>query len=85
MATLTVSFAATITVNLDIPDSKLKKVLNGDIDLSECFSVEFKSNVKGIEESTATPDLECDELEFSDIVKDNGNDYEWDGESLIKL
>ena len=41
--------------------------------------------MKGIEESTATPDMDCDELEFSEIYKDNENEYEWDGETLTKI
>jgi hypothetical protein len=84
MAQVLINVNVSLSAYIDIPDSKLKKCLLGEIDLSDYIEIDFKSTEKGIELQD-TIDSDFDEIEFSEITKDNGNEYEWDGDKLTKI
>lgn len=84
MAQVLMSAVVTITGYIDIPDGKLTRCLKGEIDLSDYIHIEFKSSEKGIDTDSNGLETDFDEIEYSEITKNNGNSYEWDGERLTK-
>jgi hypothetical protein len=90
MANFYISYNVTVTAQVEIPDTKLLKVLKGEKDLSRYFELEFRNNEDtrkelGFEADVYGVETEFDTPDISDIEKDNGNSYEWDGEKLRKI
>jgi hypothetical protein len=89
MASVTATYQATITVTIEIADSKLKKFLAGDIEIDSYWEAELKGLPKtfgvDIEETNNNVQVEIDDVDYCDITKDNGNEYEWDGDTLNKI
>jgi hypothetical protein len=89
MANVTATYQATISVSIEIADSKLKKFLAGDIEIDSYWEIELKGLPKSfgidIKSTNNTMEISIDDVDYSDIVKDNGNEYEWDGDSLTKI
>lgn len=89
MASVTATYQATITVTIEIADSKLKKFLSGDIDIDSYWVAELKGLPKQFKiDADATNNeiqIEIDDVDYFDITKDNGNEYEWDGDALTKI
>jgi hypothetical protein len=89
MAEIQFTLAATISVNLSLPDSKLKAFLAGDIDITNYLQIENSDVSKDYKGFTIDDcGIEIEDLDTSDIEsieKSNGNSYEWDGEKLKKL
>ena len=89
MAEIQFTLAATISVNLSLPDSKLKAFLAGDIDITNYSHIQ-NSDVSKDHRGFSIEDcgIEIEDLDTSDvesIEKSNGNSYEWTGEKLKKL
>jgi hypothetical protein len=89
MANVTATYQATISVSIEIADSKLKKFLNGDIEIDNYWELELKGLPKSFgidsEDTNNTIEISIDDVDYSDVIKDNGNEYEWDGDSLTKI
>ena len=89
MAEIQFTLAATISVNLSLPDSKLKAFLEGDIDITNYLQIEnsdVSKDYRGFNIEDCS--IEVDDLDTSDvesIEKSNGDSYEWTGEKLKKL
>lgn len=85
MAEFQISYNVTVTATVKCSDSKLKDILTGDIDLSECLTLQFESHDK-LTKSVGFDDVEMEfeYPDFWDIEKSNGNCYNWDGENLTK-
>lgn len=88
MAEIQFTLAATISVNLSLPDSKPKAFLEGDIDITDYLHID-NSNIANFHKGFVVEDcgIEIEDLDTSDvesIEKSNGVSYEWNGEKLTK-
>jgi hypothetical protein len=88
MAEIQLTFTATISVTLTLPDAKLKPFLEGDIDITSYLHIQ-NSDVSKDHRGFTIDDcgIEIEDLDTSDvesIEKSNGVSYEWDGEKLKK-
>ncbi len=88
MAEIQFTLAATISVTLSLPDSKLRAFLEGDIDITNYLHIE-NSDVSKDYRGFSIEDcgIEIEDLDTSDvesIEKSNGVSYEWNGEKLTK-
>lgn len=89
MAEIQFTLAATISVSLSLPDSKLKAFLEGDIDITNYLHIQNSDVSKDYRRfSIEDCGIEIEDLDTSDvesIEKSNGVSYEWTGEKLKKL
>jgi hypothetical protein len=85
MATIQITQQVSITVSIELPDSKVKSFLENHENLADYLQIdEYKNSdrVKVTSFEIEPPDWE--EFEIDSIEKNNGNTYSWDGESLVK-
>jgi hypothetical protein len=84
MATFTATVTFEVTIEIQCPDSKLKKMLT-DEDFTEWVEDAIATAKANGKNNHITASCESiDVTDISDIEKDNGNTYEWDGEKLTK-
>jgi hypothetical protein len=84
MATFTANLTYTCTIEIEVPDSKVKSYLENELAvISDHIELKFDGMPPTVSCEIDGVDIVLDD--YSYITKDNGNDYEWDGEKLIKL
>jgi hypothetical protein len=84
MATFTVTLTYVCTIEVEIPDSKIKSNLeNGLTNVTDFAELKFENMPSNI--SCEVNDVDITVTDYSYITKDNQNDYEWDGEKLIRI
>jgi hypothetical protein len=84
MATFTASLTYTCTIDIEIPDSKVTSLLENDFtNVSDYAELKFDGMPASINIEVSEVDIVIEDVGY--IAKDNGNEYEWDGEKLVKL
>jgi hypothetical protein len=84
MATFTATVTYTCTIEVECPDSKLKFYLENDChEIAEYADLNFHGCPPSLKIDVDGIDIEIGDIDS--ICKSNGNEYEWDGEKLIKL
>ena len=84
MATFTATITYTCTIEVDCPDSKLKYYLENDSkELTDFAELTFTPLPKNVTVTLDGVDIEVSDLDS--IEKSNGNCYDWDGDSLVKI
>lgn len=84
MATFTATITIVHTIEVECPDSKIKSLLINDCELiTNYVETTFIGKSASYDVTIVNTDIVIDD--YSSIEKNNGNEYEWDGEELIKL
>jgi hypothetical protein len=84
MATFTATITIVQTVEIECLDSKVKALLDDECKLiTDYIETTFVGKAITYDVTIVDTDITIDE--YSNICKGNGNEYEWDGESLVKL
>jgi hypothetical protein len=84
MATFTATVTYTCTIDVIVPDSKLKYYLENDSkELMDFAELKFELLSKNVDLTIDGVDIEVSD--YGSICKNNGNEYEWDGETLTKI
>jgi hypothetical protein len=84
MATFTAIVTFEVTIEVQCPDSKLKKMLT-DEKFTEWVEDAIATAEANGKYNYLTANCESiDVIDISDIEKENGDTYEWDGEKLTK-
>lgn len=90
MATFTATLSITVNVSVDIDDRNLTKCLKTNA-IEDYIDVNFGTEHRPkdlISNRNAEIDFSIDDIEYSDITKQNKDgddiDYDWDGEKLTK-
>jgi hypothetical protein len=84
MATFTATVTFEVTIEVQCPDSKLKSMLSSEAftEWVEDAIVTAKASGKNNYLTANCESIDCTDI--SDIEKDNGDTYEWNGEKLTK-
>jgi hypothetical protein len=84
MATFTATITIEMTIEVQCPDSKLKAMLTSQdyTDWIDDAISNIKASGKNNYVNAQADSFEVNEV--TDICKDSGNSYEWDGEKLTK-
>jgi 3-deoxy-D-manno-octulosonic acid (KDO) 8-phosphate synthase len=84
MATFIATVTFEVTIEVQCPDSKLKNMLT-DRDFTEWVEDAIaNAKASGKENYVSASCDGVDVLEITEIEKENGATYEWDGEKLTK-
>lgn len=84
MATFSATVTFEVTIEVQCPDSKLKSMISSE-DFTEWVEdaiATAKASGKNNYVTASCNSIDCTEI--TDITKDNGDTYEWDGEKLTK-